>query len=133
MADILLVEDDDDVALLMEAFLEDDGHSVRVAHDGEEGLARLRDKLPDLVLLDVEMPVMGGPGMAAEMIAENAGKERIPLLMISGTVGLSAIAAMVGTPYFLAKPFLPNELMALVGRALRERRPPSPPRRTSPP
>lgn len=129
MADVLVVEDDPDLAFLLEAFLRADGHRVRVAHDGEGGLRLLSEGLPDLVVMDVEMPILGGPAMAARMLAENAGRERIPVVIASGAVGLAQIAEHVGTPYFLEKPFAPATLLSLVARALRERRAPAPRRR----
>jgi len=126
MADVLVVEDDDDVAMLMELFLEEAGHHIRRARDGEQGLARLAEGLPDLVVMDVEMPILDGPSMAARMIVVDAGRESIPLLLVSGAVALPEIADRVGTPYALAKPFDPTALLALTARALRERCPPRP-------
>jgi CheY-like chemotaxis protein len=126
VADVLLVEDDDDVAFLMALFLEEDGHQVRRARDGERGLELLAEHLPDLVILDVEMPLLDGPGMAARMIVADAGRERIPVVLASGAVGLPAIAERVGTPYALAKPFEPSELLALTAQALEARRAPTP-------
>ena len=129
MADVLVVEDDDDIAFLTETFLEGEGHHVKRAVNGEKGLERLREgKLPDLVVMDVEMPLLSGPGMSTRMIAENCGRERIPIVILSGADQLSAIARRVGTPYFLAKPFEPSEMLALVARALEERRFPVPAR-----
>jgi CheY-like chemotaxis protein len=126
MADVLVVEDDEDIAYLTKVFLELDGHRVRRAADGEQGLARLCEGLPDVVVMDVEMPLLSGPGMAARMIAENCGRERIPIVIVSGAFALNRIADRVGTPYFLAKPFEPEHLLRLVRRALKEKHPPQP-------
>ena len=82
--------------------------------------------MPDLVVLDVEMPVLDGPGMVTRMLVEDAGRERIPVVLVSGVVELSSVAERVGTPYALAKPFDPTALLALASQALRERRPPAP-------
>jgi CheY-like chemotaxis protein len=126
MADLLIVEDDDDVAFLTEAFLDLEGHQVRRARNGEEGLARLTEGLPDLVVMDVEMPLLSGPGMAARMIAENCGREAIPIIIVSGAFGLGSIARSVGTPYHLTKPYDPADLLILVRRALSEHVAPRP-------
>jgi CheY-like chemotaxis protein len=121
MADVLIVEDDDDIAFLTQEFLELDGHHVRRAPNGEKGLANMSDgALPDLVVTDVEMPILTGPGMAARMLAEDCGRERIPIVIISGASDLIAIARRVGTPYYLAKPFEPSDMLAVVARALSE-------------
>ena len=126
MAEILLVEDDSDVAESLRLLLEDWGHKVRSAGNGHEGMVALADWLPDLVLLDVEMPVLDGPGMALRMFLENAGKERLPVVLVSGASNLRTVAQQVGTPYAIAKPFSVEALEALVRRALEERLVPVP-------
>jgi len=127
MADLLVVEDNPDLAESLLAVLVDLGHQVDAACDGEEGLRRLASrKLPDLVLLDVEMPVLSGPGMAYRMLVEDAGKDRIPVILLSGVMDLPKVAAKVGTPYFLAKPYTIDALLKLLDRALVERRAPHP-------
>lgn len=132
MAEVLVVEDDDDVALLLELFLERAGHHVRRARDGEKGLVLINEALPDVIVLDVEMPLLDGPGMAARILVANAGKELVPIVLVSGAVGLSAVAERIGTPYSLAKPCEPSVLLALVAKALKERRFPQPAPRGSP-
>ena len=126
MAEVLVVEDDDDVAFLVQAFLELSGHHVERAPDGEKGLRCLASRFPDIVVMDVEMPLLSGPGMAARMIAEDCGRECIPIVIVSGANALRSIADVVGTPYFLPKPFDAGDLLSLVSRALRERLPPHP-------
>jgi CheY-like chemotaxis protein len=129
MADLLVVEDNEDIATLLDALLTDSGHTVRRARDGQDGLARLVERLPDVMLMDVEMPVLDGPGLAARMLLENAGKEKIPIVIMSGAQELAGIASRVGTPYFLPKPSTPRDILLMVQRALAERRAPMPPLR----
>ena len=126
MAEILLVEDDRDIADLLAAALRRKGHLVRVAEDGREGLRLLREKMPELVLLDVEMPVLTGPDMAHRMFVHDAGEEEVPIVLLSGVADLPLVAAAVGTPYFLGKPYQLKEVLSLVALALRERRCPVP-------
>jgi CheY-like chemotaxis protein len=76
---LLLVDDDNDVVELFAEFLRGEGHQVRTASTGEEGLVALRAApLPDLLVLDVDMPVLGGPGMAHKMLVHDAGEEKVP-------------------------------------------------------
>jgi CheY-like chemotaxis protein len=127
MAELLVVDDDADIAQLVELFLVGEGHRVRVAYDGEAGLSALRERLPDVVVMDIDMPILDGPGMAYRMLVEDCGKETIPIVIVSGNMNLPQIARRVGTPYTLSKPFGPAELVRLTDRALTERTPPCPP------
>lgn len=124
-ADVVIIDDDSDMADTLSAFLQGEGHTVRVAYDGVRGLQVIRSQLPDLVLLDVEMPASTGPDMAQAMQAQDRGMERIPVVLCSGILNLDKVAAAVGTPYFLSKPFTLDAAIALIGKALRERRAPT--------
>ncbi len=126
MAELLIVDDDEDIAEALGELLESEGHRVRLAHDGVEGLKRVRELRPDAILLDVEMPRLTGPQMAYEMFLRDAGEEIIPIVLLSGKVDLDCVAAAVGTPYFLPKPYPVGQLLALLDRALAERMPPRP-------
>jgi CheY-like chemotaxis protein len=75
MAYVLVVDDDVDVGDLLADLLREEGHDVQVARNGREGVTLLRAKRPDLVLLDVEMPVLTGPEMAYEMLLHDLGWE----------------------------------------------------------
>lgn len=120
MADVLIVDDSADLRILLEAIIEAVGHNARTADDGRTGLAAVAKQRPDIVLLDVEMPVLSGPEMAYELFLRDLGNEKIPIVLISGVVGLEDLAAAVGTPYFLSKPYSPKDLLQIVNRALRE-------------
>ena len=126
MADLLIVDDDRDQARLLGEVLAHHGHQVRLGRDGEDGLRELAIRQPDAVLLDVEMPLLDGPGMAWQMFVRDCGLETIPIILVSGAADLERIAARVGTPYFLAKPYALDALTALCDRALTERAPPVP-------
>jgi CheY-like chemotaxis protein len=126
MAEVLIVDDDLDIADVTAEVLSLDGHVVRVARNGEEGLAELAKRFPDLIVLDVEMPVLTGPEMATRMLVLDSGREKIPVVLSSGIRELAAVAEKVGTPYFIAKPFNVSSLRTLVARAVNERTPPRP-------
>ena len=128
MAHVLLVDDDYDLVGTLAGLLRRRGHEVRTAATGEEGLHMLRTApLPDALVLDVDMPVLGGPGMAHEMLLHDAGEERIPIVLMSGNADLAEIARRMGTPYFLAKPSDLHEFLRMLDRALLERTAPRPP------
>jgi DNA-binding NtrC family response regulator len=126
MADLLVVDDDVDVGDSLADVLRDEGHVVRTARDGTRGLELLAERLPDAVLLDVEMPLLTGPQMAVRMFLNDCGQENIPIILQSGVKDLTAVAALVQTPYFLTKPFGLEEMLSILARALVERVAPRP-------
>lgn len=121
MADVLIIDDDLDNAEALSLIIESAGHAVRVGYNGEEGLRMAHERSPDVALLDVEMPVLSGPAMALGMLIHNMGLEKVPVILLSGSPDLERVAAEVGTPYFLTKPYRMVEILALVRRALVER------------
>ncbi|HTQ48252.1 MAG TPA: response regulator, partial [Polyangiaceae bacterium] len=95
MADLLIVDDDEDVADVLSELLGCEGHHIRVAHDGLEGMACLAQGSPDAILLDVDMPRVTGPEMAYRLFLRDAGDEKIPIVLLSGKVDLPRVAAIV--------------------------------------
>ena len=77
-----------------------EGHEVRVGYNGEDGLRLARERLPDMALLDVEMPLLDGPGMAHQMFIHDMGMELVPVVLLSGAVNLREVAAAVGNTVF---------------------------------
>lgn len=120
---LLIVDDDFDLVEILSNMLRAHGYFVRTARTGEEGLKVLRSsqQLPDALLLDVDMPVLGGPAMAHKMMLHEVGEERIPIVLWSGRSDLALLAAKMGTPYAIAKPVALDNLLAVLALALRER------------
>src|SRR5450432_1215737 len=125
MTHILLVDDDNDIVDAVGELLRGEGHEVHSASTGEEGLVVLRGaSLPDALLLDVDMPVLGGPGMAHKMLLHDAGEEGIPIILMSARQDLAQVAQRMGTPYCVAKPATIDGLLSILDRALQERKAP---------
>jgi len=82
MAKILVVEDERDIADMYKLKLENEGFSVRIAENGKTGLEICEEWKPDLVLLDLMMPIVSGPQMLARMRGKDWGKD-IPVIIIS--------------------------------------------------
>ena len=76
---VLIVEDDRNIAELLQMYLEKEGYAVTVAADGGQGLAKYRAIKPDLVLLDVMMPVMDGWSVCRAIRAE----DKTPIIMLT--------------------------------------------------
>ncbi|AGL16546.1 response regulator [Actinoplanes sp. N902-109] len=118
MALVVVAEDDGDIREIMERVLRRAGHTVVAAGDGAAGLAAVRERRPDLVVSDIDMPVMSGIEMTLALRGDPA-TEDLPVLFVSGSVapGDPGPAAVEGTSV-LFKPFLPAELTAAVDQAL---------------
>lgn len=121
MADVLIIDDDIDSADVLAVVMQTAGHVVRTGYNGNDGLRLAKERAPDVALLDVEMPLLGGPAMAYEMFVHDMGLEHVPVVFLSGAPNLREIAAAVGTPYFLTKPYGYAQVTSLVARALAER------------
>lgn len=112
---VLVAEDDTDLRDLVALTLADAGMSVDVAGDGREALARVAAHMPDLVVLDMMMPVMDGRAFCREL-ANVASPPRVVVMTAAERVAQSA--AEVGAVGWLAKPFDVDELVSTVRRCL---------------
>ena len=117
---VLVIDDDEQIRRLIVRLLGPMGHVLREASTAEEGLEKLREAPPDLVLLDMQLPGRSGHEVLEEIRADPRTR-LIPVVMITGAATherkLKAIEA--GVTDFLDKPFSPEELVARV-RALLE-------------
>jgi CheY-like chemotaxis protein len=120
----LVVDDSVSVRRATEAFLRDLGCEVEGAGDGLEALARLRRRVPDLALIDLEMPRMNGVELVRAMRAEPA-LHRVPVIMITSRASAKhrRVALDAGVDVFLTKPYGEDELAGEVRRCLEARAP----------
>jgi len=113
MAHVLVVDDDHDIRLTIQAILESEGYSVTTAVNGREALARITEDRPLLVLLDLQMPVMNGWEVLTELRAQNAG---IPVIFMTAGYRAHIEATRYHADAHLSKPFEMDELLQLVAR-----------------
>ncbi|HZZ43259.1 MAG TPA: response regulator [Tepidisphaeraceae bacterium] len=108
---ILIVEDERDVALSMEAFLEERGYAIVTAGDGGKGLEKIRGIRPDAVLLDLRMPVMDGLDILKHTAAEYP---EMPVIVVSGKGRMMdvVLALRLGAWDYLIKPLDDMEVLA---------------------
>ena len=114
---VLIVEDDRNIAELLQMYLEKEGYAVTVAYDGGQGMSKFRAIKPDLVLLDVMMPVMDGWAVCRSIRAES----QTPVIMLTAksetddkVQGLKA-----GADDYITKPFEMKEVLARIEAVLR--------------
>jgi len=124
-ARVLLVEDDANAVELLSEILASVGNEVATAADGREGLAKIDEFQPEVILLDLQMPGRDGYELA-KLIRVNPKQTMIPIIMISGLSdpGVRARAIQCGADDFMAKPLKSEDLIlrvASAGRLLRMR------------
>jgi CheY-like chemotaxis protein len=114
---VLVVEDEWVIAAVLAATLSDAGYRVLTAANGRQGLARLAEVRPDVILLDTMMPILDGPGMLAALAADPIHRH-IPVIMMSSLSETAVARLAQGYRAFLGKPFLGPELLRTIERVL---------------
>lgn len=114
---VLIVEDDRNIAELLQMYLEKEGYAVTCAHDGGQGLSKFRSIKPDLVLLDVMMPVMDGWSVCRAIRADS----QVPIIMLTakGETDDKVTGLKSGADDYVTKPFEMKELLARIESVLR--------------
>lgn len=114
---ILIVEDDADSASVLEAYLLRDGFAVILAEDGRQGLDLFQREQPDLVLLDMMLPRLGGTEVLAQI--RRAGDTPVIMVTAIGDEPEKLGALRYGADDYVVKPYNPKEVVARVHAVLR--------------
>ena len=114
---VLIVEDDHNIAELLQMYLEKEGYAVTIASDGGKGLEKFRAIKPDLVLLDVMMPVMDGWSVCKAIRAES----QTPVIMLTakGETDDKVTGLKSGADDYVTKPFEMKVVLARIEAVLR--------------
>jgi len=116
---ILIVDDDAEVLNVVGRILSAAGYSVLSAHNGKEGVLAAKNKIPDLVLLDVDMPVMDG-GEVRQILGDDPKTRHIPIIYLTGLMTQGeAEKRETGRNVFLAKPVDAAELLRAIQEQLK--------------
>lgn len=102
---ILLIDDNLDLTEVLKMVLEQEGYRVIVAYDGEAGLSELQRTAPDLIILDMNMPRMGGIEFFHKIYDAHQEKTRYPVLITTGRDNLKELFRDLNVDGFLVKPF----------------------------
>ena len=110
---VLIVDDEPDILLMLRVNLESEGFTTALAGDGETALRRIEEERPDVVLLDVMMPVLDGWGVLAGL---HKMDPRPRILVLSAKSGGRDVAKAyeLGADQYVTKPFDPDELIAAI-------------------
>ena len=114
---VLIIEDDPNIRELLQLYLEKDGYAVTLAADGGQGLEKFRAIKPNLVLLDVMMPVMDGWAVCKAIRAE--GNTPVIMLTAKGETDDKVTGLKAGADDYVTKPFEMKELLARIEAVLR--------------
>lgn len=101
-ATILIVDDERPLRELLRSLLEEGGYRVTMAIHGRDALARIEEALPDLIIIDLMMPVMGGVELYRRLKGRSETRT-IPVIVLSA--GLGRPAELTAPDAFIAKPF----------------------------
>lgn len=114
---ILVVEDELEIVRVVRAYLERSGYEVIVARDGREGLRRAQQESPNLVVLDLNLPVVDGLDVCRALRRESD----LPIIMVTARAEEAdkLIGLELGADDYVTKPFSPRELVARVRAVLR--------------
>lgn len=119
MSRILIVEDEQDLASLLEYNLKQEGFEIDVARTGAAGVSRAKSFKPDLILLDLMLPDIGGTEVA-RLVREQEGK-RVPIIMVTarGEESDRVRGLELGADDYVVKPFSVKELLLRIRNVLR--------------
>ena len=117
---ILVVEDTEDNRQILRDLLSAAGYDMIEAHDGAEGVAKASEHRPDLILMDIQMPVMDGYE-ATRRIKADPALQAIPVIAVTSYAlsGDEQKARAAGCDGYIAKPFSPRQILAMARNFLR--------------
>lgn len=112
---ILVIDDDPTLIKVIKPFLESQDYQVQVAVNGEEGIDAIKKQVPDLIVLDVQMPKMNGYTFIFELkkISQAA---TIPIIVLTSKEGMAEIFKVEGVKDYIIKPFKPEILLTAINK-----------------
>lgn len=120
MEKILIIEDEEIILNLLQKKLEKEGYEVYIAKDGKEGISKIKEVVPDLILLDIVMPKMDGFGVMEEKNKDKKLKS-IPVIVVSNSgqpVELDRAKELGAKDWLIKTEFNPQEVIKKVKKIL---------------
>ncbi len=122
---ILIADDEQQLALAVKIRLQSKGYEVRVANDGQAALELAKQDKPDLIILDVLMPVMDGYSCLRELNMR-FGRGKIPIIILTARDRMKDLFELEGIEDYIVKPFDHEDLLIRIERAFKRRTNPTP-------
>jgi len=109
---ILIIDDEKEICSLLAEYFMEDGYTMEMAYDGEDGIAKVKSFEPDIIILDYRMPLMGG----AAVIEEVREFSTTPIICVSAITNKETIdeCLKLGANEYMFKPIILEDLMAKV-------------------
>ncbi len=120
MADVLVVDDDPSIVAMVSAALELEDIPQRSAANGKEALAAVKTARPAVILLDMNMPVLDGPGFC-QILDADLGRKQTAVVVMTAAGASGHFSALCRADDALGKPFDLDDLYAVVERHLQAR------------
>lgn len=117
---ILLIDDEIDLQQLVKIALKSKGYNIETANNGLEGLAKLETLKPDLIILDMNMPKMGGLEFY-QKICDKLNQPRFPVLVLTARANMEQLFREFNIDGFMAKPFEVDELLEEVDTIIKKK------------
>lgn len=117
---ILLADDEEDIKTIVQMFLETNGYEVITAFDGLDAADKAIEFMPDLILMDIMMPVMDGIEVTRKLKSQEKTKG-IPIIMLTAAAQSAMVnkAMQAGAADYLSKPFEPERLQQAIDAILK--------------
>lgn len=114
---ILIVDDEENICELVRLYIEKEGFDAIIANDGQEAVAKFNKEKPDLILLDIMLPIKDGWQVCREIRAQS----KVPIIMLTakGEIFDKVLGLELGADDYVVKPFEPKELIARIRAVLR--------------
>ena len=117
---ILVVDDEQQLALALKIRLQSRGYEVATAGDGQQALELIEQTPPDLIVLDVLMPVMDGYSCLRE-INTRFGRSKLPIIILTARDRMKDLFDLEGIEDYVVKPFDHEDLIARIERTFKRR------------
>jgi CheY-like chemotaxis protein len=120
---ILIADDEDDIKMILGMYLETCGFRVLTAYDGLDAIERIKESKPDLILMDIMMPVLDGVEVTRQIKATEETRD-IPIVMLTAAAQSEMVerALKAGAEEYIAKPFEPDRVKEIIDRILSRKR-----------
>jgi len=118
--EVLVIDDERDVANLIKVNLEDQGYDVFVAYNGPDAIAIARERKPEVIMLDLAMPGMDGFSVM-KVLKQDKETEHIPIIVLTGhdTKGYKQKSLMLGAAQYMTKPFSEKDIVEEIKKVIK--------------